>query len=89
MKQHNSDRSSQIQSRIGPVMLEGRRMIRTSAHRASVAAGQVARKGRRIVGRTVHQAEMITKRNPWVSLGAVACTGLFLGAVATWLFRRD
>jgi ElaB/YqjD/DUF883 family membrane-anchored ribosome-binding protein len=89
MKQHNSDRSSQIQSRLGPVMLEGRRMLRTSARRASVVAGQVARKGRRIVGRTVHQTELITKRSPWVSLGAAACTGLFLGAIATWLFRRD
>ena len=89
MKQHNSDRSSQIQSRIGTVMLEGRRMIRTSARRASVVAGQVARKGRRIVGRTVHETELATKRHPWVGLGAAACTGLFLGAIATWLFRRD
>jgi ElaB/YqjD/DUF883 family membrane-anchored ribosome-binding protein len=89
MKQHNSDRSSQIQSRIPIVLAEGRRVLRSSTRKAGEVAGQVARKGRRIAVRTVHQTELMTKRNPWVGLGAAACTGLFLGAIATWLFNRD
>ena len=87
MKQHNSDRP--IQSRVPLVMLEGRRIIRSSARKAGVVAGQVARKGRRIVNRTVHQTELMTKRHPWAGIGTAACTGLFVGALAVWLFRRD
>ena len=87
MKQHNSERP--IQSRVPLVVVEGRRMIRTSAKRAGEVAGVVARKGRRIVGRTVHQTELLTKKNPWIGLGAATCTGLFFGALAVWLFRRD
>jgi ElaB/YqjD/DUF883 family membrane-anchored ribosome-binding protein len=87
MKQHNSERP--VQSRVPLVVVEGRRMIRSSARRASVVAGQVARKGRRIVGRTVHETERLTKKNPWVGLGAAACTGLCIGAIASWLIFRD
>jgi ElaB/YqjD/DUF883 family membrane-anchored ribosome-binding protein len=87
MKQHNSsDRPSQ--SRIPLVVVEGRRMLRTSARRASAVAGRVAKRGRRIVDRTVRQTEQITRRNPWIGLGAAACTGLFVGVLTTWLIRR-
>ena len=88
MKQHNSDRP--IQSRVPQVMLEGRRMIRTSARKAGKVAGEVAREGSRIVGRTVHQTELMAKRHPWVGIGTAACTGLFFGALAGWFFgSRD
>ena len=87
MKQHNSERP--IQSRVPLVVVEGRRMIRTSARKAGEVAGQVARKGRRMVNRTVHETELLTKRNPWVGLGAAACTGLCIGAIAGWLIFRD
>jgi len=87
MKEQNSHRLSH--TRFPGVMAEGRRMIRSSTRKAGEVAGQVAREGRRIVGRTVRQTELITKRSPWVGLGAAACTGAFLGAIATWLFRRD
>ena len=62
MKQHNSDRP--IQSRVPLVVLEGKRMIRTSARKAGKVAGQVAREGSRTVGRTVHETELMTKRHP-------------------------
>jgi ElaB/YqjD/DUF883 family membrane-anchored ribosome-binding protein len=87
MKQHNSDRP--IQSRVPLVVLEGKRMIRTSARKASKVAGQVAREGTRIVGRTVHQTELMAKRHPWVGIGTAACTGLFFGALAAWFFTKE
>jgi len=91
MKMHNSEKS--IQSRVSDVALEGRRMLRSSAHKAGEVAGEVARRGRRIVGTTVHQTEIMTKRHPWVGLGTAAttgiCVGACLGALVTWLFRRD
>ena len=87
MKQHNSERP--IQSRVSPIVVEGRRMIRTSARKAGAVAGNVARRGRRIVGSTVHRTEVLTKRHPWAGLGAAACTGLCLGALAGWLYFRD
>lgn len=88
MKQHNSERSTE-HSRVPLIVVEGRRMIRSSARKAGDVATQVARKSRRIVDRTVQRTERMARRNPWMGLGAAMCTGLCLGAVASWLYFRD
>lgn len=88
MKQQNSERTSE-QGRIPLVVVEGRRMIRRSAKRAGVVANRVVRKSRRIVGKKVHQTELLARRNVWASLGSALCTGMAVGFLATWLYYRD
>jgi len=68
---------------------EGRKLIRRSARKAGETATRVARGSRRIVGQTVERTERYARRNPWMGLGAAACTGAFIGAVASFLFFRD
>lgn len=88
MKQHNSERSSES-SRVPLIVVEGQRMIRKSARKAGDVATQVARKSRRWADRTVQSTERMTRRNPWKGLGAAMCTGLFFGALVTWIVVRD
>lgn len=88
MKQHNSEKSTET-SRVPLLVVEGRRMLRRSAKKAGDVARRAARKGRRAVGRTVDRTARMARLNPWKGLGAAMCTGLFIGAVATWLVIRD
>ena len=76
-------------SRIPLIVVEGRKMIKRSARKAGVTATTVARKGRRMMGRTVERTERYARRNPWTGLGAAACTGACLGALLTFFILRD
>lgn len=88
MKQQNSDKSTE-HSRVPLIVVEGRRMLRRSAKKAGAVATRVARKSRRVVGQTVERTERLARRNPWKGLGTAMCTGLFVGALVTWLVVRD
>ena len=86
MKQ-NSERTPNS-ARVPLIVVEGKRLIRKSAQRAGETASRVAQKGRRLVGNTVYRTERLTRRNPWVGLGAALCTGACVGALCTFLYFR-
>lgn len=90
MKQQNSEKSSDHSRGTVPLlMVEGKRVFKKSARKAGAAATRYARKGRRIVGQTVERTKAYARRSPWKSLGSALCTGLFVGALATWFFTKD
>jgi ElaB/YqjD/DUF883 family membrane-anchored ribosome-binding protein len=88
MKQNFGRIPDNARSAVPLIMGEGRRILEKSARRAGRTAQRVARSGRRIVGSTVHQAEMITKRHPWTGLGTAIGAGFLLGGLCTFLFYR-
>ena len=71
-------------SAVPMILGEGRRLIRQSAR----SAGRIARSGRRMVGKTVHQAGIIAGRHPWTGLGTAVGAGFLLGGLCTFLFYR-
>lgn len=85
---HNSSIPDNARKAVPLIMGEGRRILQMSARRAGETAGRVARRGRRLFGSTVHQAERITRRNPLAGLGAAVGTGFLLGGLCAFLFYR-
>ena len=80
--------SEQIRGGVPLIMVEGRKLLRRSARKAGETATRYARKGRRIVGRTLQRTQKYARRKPWTSMGAVVCTSLFFGFLSTVLFFR-
>ena len=88
MKLNSGRIPDNARSAVPLIMGEGRRILRMSARRAGRTARRFARGGRRIVGSTVHQAEVITRRNPWAGLGSAVGAGFLLGGLCAFLFYR-
>ena len=87
---HDSQKSPEnIAGRVPQVVGQGRRLLRSTARRAGATATTVARESRRILGRTVDRTERYARRNPWMGLGAAACTGACIGALLTFFYFRD
>lgn len=89
MRQNSERTPEHLIGRVPQLVGEGRRLIGRSARKAGETATRVARKSRRIFGRTVDRTERYARRKPWMGLGAAACTGAFIGALGTFLFFRD
>ena len=87
MKQH-SNIPDNARRAVPLIMGEGRRILQRSARRAGQTAGRVARRGRRLFGSTVHEAQRITRRNPLTGLGAAMGAGFLLGGLCAFLFYR-
>jgi ElaB/YqjD/DUF883 family membrane-anchored ribosome-binding protein len=88
MKQNYGRIPENARGAVPMIVGEGRRILQQSARRAGRTAQRVARSGRRIVGSTVHQAEVITKRHPWGGLGTAVGAGFLLGGLCAFLFYR-
>jgi ElaB/YqjD/DUF883 family membrane-anchored ribosome-binding protein len=89
MKQNSERTPEHAAGRVPHLVVEGRKLIRRSARKAGESATRVARKGSRLVGRTIDRTERYARRKPWMGIGAAACTGAFIGALATFFFFRD
>ena len=88
MKQHPERIPDNLRGAVPMIVDEGRRILQRSARRAGQTATRVARQGRRLVGTTVQRTERLTRRKPWMGLGAAVGTGFLLGGLCTFLFYR-
>jgi len=88
MKHHSERMPDNARGAVPLIVVEGKRLIQRSARRAGETASRVAKKGRRIVGQTVHETERLTRRNPWVGLGVAMGAGFLVGGLCSFLFYR-
>ena len=88
MKQHSERMPDNARGTVPLIVVEGKRMLKRSARRAGETATRVARRGRRLVGQTVHQTEQLARRNPWTGLGIAVGAGFLVGGICSMLFWR-
>jgi ElaB/YqjD/DUF883 family membrane-anchored ribosome-binding protein len=89
MKQGSERIPENARGTVPLIVVEGKRMLKRSARRAGETATRVARRGRRLVGKTVHQTERLARRNPWTGLGIALGAGFLVGGLCSLLFWRD